>query len=66
MALDINDAAARISRMWLKIGRAMERRAFDGASDTMSRMGVIELAKAAEACFWQATGETTATDLKDL
>lgn len=65
MALDTEAACLRINRMWLRVARSLERKAFEYAKQG-SVVTAIDLTKAAEACFWQATGETPATDLKDL
>jgi hypothetical protein len=45
--------------MWAKLGSAMERSAYEkaGLGDTLDCSAALSLARFAEACFWQATGD---------
>ena len=61
---DTDKAYARVARMWLRLGRELERRAYDMAQESLSRSTAIELAAMAEACFWQATGESDSFDMR--
>lgn len=58
---DCDKAAARCSRMWKKLGMLLEERAYDAAQRGL-RVAAMECAKAADACYWQATGENESID----
>lgn len=65
MMFDCDKAAVRCARMWRKIGLALELAAMSAADSGLSERAVA-LAKAADACFWQATGDGESITLKDL
>lgn len=62
---DSDKAANATNRMWLRLARFLdkssEERAKAGYTDE-----ALKRARYAEACYWQATGEGTAIDLKDI
>jgi hypothetical protein len=51
--------------MWLRLARALDKLALERAEATHVP-DALRAARHAEACYWQATGEGTAVDLKDL
>lgn len=62
---DSDKAATATTRMWLRMGRLMDARAQERAKSGYADVA-IQAARYAEACYWQATGEGTAIDLKDV
>lgn len=59
---DTNKACPTVNRMWLKLARRLEKMAHEATNvDT-----ALKTARAAESCYWQATGESDSFDLKDL
>lgn len=59
---DSDNACKTVNRMRLRLARQIEKMA-DG-EDTIAHK--LRLARCAEACYWQATGEGTTNDLKDV
>ena len=51
--------------LWLKLGRALKKKALDRA-EAGHEMLAVKTARLAEVCFWQATGEGDQVALKDL
>jgi hypothetical protein len=48
--------------MWLKLARNLEKEVYVETSVSVR----LRLARAAEACYWQATGEAECNNLKDV
>ena len=64
-------AASKVSRMWKKIGRALELRALDlsardNGDEHMLSKEACHVALLAEAAYSRATGEDDAVFFKDL
>lgn len=53
-------------RMWWKLGMLYDASARDIAECGADPFEAIKFAQAAEACYWQATGEGDFTSLTDL
>jgi len=66
--MEAEQAARRCRYMWAKLGRILEARAYERAEtgNGLDRIAALEFAKAAEACFWQATGDCIGINLSDL
>lgn len=62
---DSDKAAIATNRMWLRLARTLDKLAQERAAATHVP-DALRAARHAEACYWQATGEGTAIDLKDL
>ena len=62
---DSDKAATATNRMWLRLARHLEKYATDEAK-AGHVPGAVRAARNAEACYWQATGEGNALDLKDV
>ena len=64
--MDSADAGLRINRMWEKIARSFERTALELAKSdcSLDRSKALAFGRAAEACYWQATGEEDCHSLK--
>ena len=62
---DSDKAATATTRMWLRVARHLDKVATDEAKAGHVPTA-IRAARNAEACYWQATGEGTAVDLKDV
>lgn len=62
---DSDNAATVTNRMWLRLGRSLDKVASKEA-EAGHTSTAIRAARCAEACYWQATGEGTAVDLKDV
>lgn len=62
--MDIDKAARRTSRMWVKLGSLLEAHAYSAAES-----GRVETAlksgRCADACFWQATGDCAPIGMND-
>ena len=58
--------AKRFPRMWWKLGLLLEARAYELAQSGMGPQRAIGFAQAAEACFWQATGEGDYSPLSEI
>ncbi len=56
----------RTSRMWWKMGELCESIALDVITLDDEPSRAIRYAQAAEACYWQATGEGDFTSLSEL
>lgn len=66
MALFDEDVAwKRCSRMWQKVGRELEVAAYQAAEQGLAGRAV-DLACAAEAAFWQATGSSDIVPLREF
>ncbi|MCG7507040.1 hypothetical protein [Mesorhizobium retamae] len=63
--LDAGQALMRNCRMWKRIGTSLEKAAYKAAEGGLDKRA-IALAKTAEACFWQATGDSDAVDPKNI
>lgn len=63
--LDTDVAAGRVARMWKKVAVALEKAAISAAERGM-KDSAVAFAEAADACFWQATGEMDAPSVKDI
>lgn len=59
---DTDKACTSVNRMWLKLARRLEKLAHDQPHTETA----LRTARAAECCYWQATGESDSFDLKDL
>lgn len=59
---DSDKAANATNRMWLRLARKLDK-SIDGENNLTTQ---LRTARAAEACYWQATGEGTSNDLKDV
>lgn len=59
---DSMKAGARISDMWMKLGEQLAESAMGVGNPTQA----VRYACHAEACFWKATGEADAHDVKDV
>lgn len=57
---------ARCSRMWWKMGSIMEKSAYEHADGGAQVAHAMKLARAAEACFWQAAGDGDVCSTKDF
>lgn len=55
----------RTARMWRKLGKQFEAHAHTFSVDG-ELIETIRYAQAAEACYWQSTGEGDFTSLSDL
>ena len=64
MIFEAEAAAERINRMWLKLAKHLERAALQYIKDG-SQASALTAAKAAEVCFWRATGNEDCLSLKD-
>ena len=62
---DNDRALTKASRMWRKLGELFEQRAYIEGK-TGFRDVALGFAKAADVCFWQATGECDSINMKDL
>ena len=62
---DADKATVRVARMWKALGTAL-----DAASRSAAERGrsddALKMAQAADACYWQATGDGEMITLKDL
>lgn len=63
--MDTDVAAARCSRMWKRLAVALDKSALDAAKRGM-RESALAFAEAADACYWQATGEMDSASVKDV
>jgi hypothetical protein len=59
---DTDKACPTVNRMWLKLARRLEKMAHEATHVETA----LKTARAAEACYWQATGESDSVGLKDL
>lgn len=64
--MDSDKAATRVSRMWWRIGRLLEAMAVESAQKRYGVETILGYARAADAAYWQATGEMDASTIKDL
>jgi len=64
-AFDSNAAAERIGKMWLSLAETIES-ALPSVLTEDGPEATIQYGRCAEACFWQATGESSSNDLKDI
>lgn len=66
--MDVDQVGRRSSRMWAKLGRVLEERAYEraAADSALDAAVALSFARRAEACFWQSTGDEDAIDLKDV
>jgi hypothetical protein len=62
---DSDKAATATTRMWLRVARLLDKNATDEAKAGHIPTA-IRAARNAEAAYWQATGEGTSVDLKDV
>lgn len=61
------DMGIHISRMWQHIGRTLQNLATEQAAAANSAADAYqatEIAKLAEGCFWQSTGDAASFDLE--
>lgn len=58
--------ANRNARMWRKLGKQFDAHACEIAAYGEDPFEAIKYAQAAEACYWQSTGEGDFTSLSDL
>lgn len=65
MVWDEDKAAQRCTRMWFRLGRAMESVAMDQAAKGY-QMSALEAARIADVCFWQATGIDGSISMSDV
>jgi hypothetical protein len=65
LMFDSDKAATAIGRMWLRLARKLDKLATEKSKDGHIG-GAVQAARNAEACYWQATGEGTSVDLKDV
>ena len=67
---DSEACLARVSRMWLRVGEAIENvisEPGEWIDSLKSAREAIEFTALAEACFWQATGENLpAPNVRDI
>ena len=63
--IDTNDACAKIGSMWESLGEQIAAAIPDIVIEGKPQ-DAIRWAQCAEACFWQATGESTAHDVNDV
>ena len=61
---EANDAVMKCQRMWRRIGGLLDKAAAEAASKGYAARS-LELGTAAEAAYWQATGELDTFDVKD-
>lgn len=63
---EADQAQERRCRMWKRLGGMFERAAYEraGTGNGLDRIAALDFAKSAEACFWQATGESDCFDLE--
>lgn len=62
---DSNSACDKISRMWRDLGDRIS----GAIPDIMSDCGpekAIQWGRCAEVCYWQATGECSSSEMKDV
>jgi len=64
-SLDSNTACDRIGKMWLNLAELIEA-AIPSVLTEVGPEEAIQYGRCSEACFWQATGEATSNDLKDI
>lgn len=66
--MDAAAASLRINAMWEKLARKFEKRALDvaGSDEPFARTTALNYARAAEACYWQATGDEDTVAIKDV
>ncbi len=62
---DPDKVATRCARMWWRIGTLLEKRAVERAEQYSAR-DTMTYARAAEVCFWQATGEMNSAEMKEF
>jgi hypothetical protein len=60
--MDTEKALEACQRMWRRVGTLLSKKAVEHA-EKGHRYEAVRLAEAAEACFWQATGEMDAADI---
>ena len=60
--------AKRTARMWAKIGRALEARAYERAEsgNLVDCKVAAQIGEIADACFWQSTGDAEGYFLKEV
>ena len=65
--MDSEKVGGRVSRMWAKLGRAFEARAYERAEsgNLLDCKTAAQIGTLAEACFWQSTGEFDAALLPE-
>lgn len=63
--MDTGAACERIGSMWLRLAEQIEGALPDIIIEGKPEMA-IRWGRCAEACFWQATGEADANDIKDV
>jgi hypothetical protein len=63
--METADAALRCNRMWAKLGRMFEAAAYERAKlgSALDREVALGFAKAAEGCFFHATGDMNCFDV---
>lgn len=66
--MDAAAASLRIAAMWGKLARSFERSAHELAKSesSLDRVKAIDFGRAAEACYWQATGDEDCVAIKDV
>ena len=62
---ETNNALAKCNRMWRRLGHTFERLAYERAKSglLLDVQAAVTIAKLAEGCFWQSTGEADCFDL---
>lgn len=57
--MEANTASRKCAYMWAKLGRMCEANAYmlADSGNGLDRGPALDWAKAAEACFWQSTGD---------
>lgn len=63
---DSNNACNRISAMWLALAEQIAGSVPDILIADADPARAVRWATCAEACFWQATGESASHDVKDI
>lgn len=62
---DTNAALKRTSYMWRKLGGLYEKAAYDAIAKALPNHA-LACARIAEVCFFQATGDGSALEMKDV
>ena len=63
--MDSADALEKINAMWLRLGRRIDRK-LPAILEKCGPRYAVDYARFAEACYWQATGDSTPNDVKDV
>lgn len=62
---DGDKAATATNRMWLRLARLLDKKV-DAEMADGHQQTALRTARMAEACYWQATGESDCSNLKDI